>query len=280
MLIIDCHAHLYSPDTTRYPTREDPLRPPPGEGSAEHLRAVSQAAGVTAVRAIQTLTYYGFDNRYLCDTARANPDWVCGVATLDPDNPESPALLRRYVRESGVRSLRSIPSGAHRTFDDDGVRALWAVAAEEGITIDLFLMEAAMVPSAAKLLDAFPQLTVGFCHCMDLRPGPDLDENLQTVLGLARFPNLYAKVDFVATGTNQPYPCADLQPACLAIIRAYGAERCLWGSCYPNALWTPRVSYTEHLRLFSEVLPLTERERQLILGENARRIWFPHLNDE
>ena len=96
------------------------------------------------------------------------------MATLDPDDPASPALLRRYIREFGVKSLRSIPSEARGTFDDDGVRALWRTAAEEGITIDLFLMEAAMVPSATKLLTAFPQLTVGFCHCMDLRPGPKL----------------------------------------------------------------------------------------------------------
>jgi predicted TIM-barrel fold metal-dependent hydrolase len=277
MLIIDCHAHLYSDDPLRYPALAEPLCPPPGTGTVEHLHEESQAAGVTAVRAIQTRTYYGFDNRYLCDSAQAHPDWVCGVVTLDPDNPESPAILRRQVRESGVKSLRSIPSEAHRTFDDDGVRALWRVAADEGITIDLFLMQPEMVESAAKLLAEFPQLTAGFCHCMDLRPGPDLDANLQTVLRLSRFPNLYPKVDFVATGTEEAYPCADLHQPCLAIIKEYGAERCLWGSCYPNGLWTPKVSYAEHLRIFTEALPLADDDKRLILGENARRIWFPEL---
>lgn len=277
MLIIDCHAHLYADDAARYPTLAEPLRPPPGTGTAEHLRAESRAAGVAAVRAIQTRTYYGFDNRYVCDVARANPDWVCGVVTLDPDDPASPAILRDAVRESGVRSLRSIPSEAQRTFDTAGVRALWRVAAEEGITIDLFLMDPALVASAAMLLAEFPQLIAGFCHCMDLRPGPDLEENLQTVLRLSRFPNLYPKVDFVATGTEQPYPCADLHQPALAIIAAYGAERCLWGSCYPNGLWTPKVSYAEHLRIFTEALPLSDADKRLILGENARRIWFPAL---
>ncbi|MFN8541305.1 MAG: amidohydrolase family protein [Thermomicrobiales bacterium] len=277
MLIIDCHAHLYADDPARYPVLPKPLNPPPGTGTVEHLREESRAAGVTAVRAIQTRTYYGFDNRYLCDSASAHPDWICGVVTLDPDNPESPAILRRQVRESGVKSLRSIPSEAHRTFDDAGVRALWRVAAEEGITIDLFLMEPAMVESAARLLAEFPQLTAGFCHCMDLKPGAELAENLRIVLGLSRFPNLYPKVDFIATGTEEGYPCADLHQSCLEIIRAYGAERCLWGSCYPNGLWTPRVSYAEHLRIFTEALPLTEEEKRLILGENARRIWFPDL---
>ena len=133
------------------------------------------------------------------------------------------------------------------------------------------------MPSATALLEAFSQLTVGFCHCMDLQPGPALAGNLATVLSLARYPHLYPKVDFIGTGTREAYPCADLHDACLAIVRAYGAERCLWGSCYPNGLWTPQISYAEHMRLFSEALPLSDAERRLILGENARRLWFPHL---
>ena len=29
MLIIDCHAHLYGEDPSKYPTIDNPLRPPP-----------------------------------------------------------------------------------------------------------------------------------------------------------------------------------------------------------------------------------------------------------
>jgi hypothetical protein len=110
------------------------------------------------------------------------------------------------VRRYGVKSLRSIPSNKAKSFDDPGVRALWKVVVEEGTTIDLFLMRFAMVESAAKMLAEFPQLTFGFCHCMDLKPGPNLPRDLKAVLDLARFKNLYAKADFVGTGTQRPYP--------------------------------------------------------------------------
>ena len=43
MLVIDCHAHIYSPDEKRYPVRKDPLRPPPGKGSVEHLRQMLES---------------------------------------------------------------------------------------------------------------------------------------------------------------------------------------------------------------------------------------------
>ncbi|MBS1983493.1 MAG: amidohydrolase [Bdellovibrionales bacterium] len=280
MLVIDCHAHITSFDERRYQPKDKPLRPPKGVGSAEHLHQTIKAAGVRAVRAIQTVSFYGYDNRYLCDQTKVNPDWMCGVCTLDPDDPHSVLDLRRFIRDYGVRSLRSVPSNQRKTFDDPGVRALWKVVAEEGITIDLFLMRPEHIEGAVKMLEEHPKLTIGFCHCMDLKPGPALQENLKKVLSLSRFPNLYPKVDFIGTGSQRPYPCEDLHEPCMQIIRTYGAERCLWTSSYPNKLWTPMVSYQEHLRIFKEALPLTDKERRLILGENARKIWFPKLKPE
>ena len=277
MLIVDCHAHIYSPDEKRYQPKDKPLRPPGGKGSAEDLRRVSQANGVQAVRAIQTISFYGYDNRYLCDSAKANRSWMRGVCTLDPDDPHSPGLLQQFAREYGVASLRSVPSPSRKTFDDPGVRALWKMAAAEGVTIDIFLMRPDMVASATRLLGDFPKMTVGFCHCMDLKPGPLLAPSLDAVLKLSRFPNLYPKLDFIGTGTQRKFPCEDLHAPCLKIINAYGPERCVWTSCFPNDLWTPKITYAEHLRIFTEVLPLKAEARRQILGETARRLWFPEL---
>lgn len=274
VLIIDCHAHIYSFDERRYPPRPNPFRPPKGVGSAEHLHHISQAAGVSAVRAIQTVTFYGYDNSYLADATQTHRDWMCGVCTLDPDDPRSPGVLRQLVRRYGVKSLRSIPSNQAKSFDATSVRALWKVAADEGITIDLFLMQYPMVESATKMMSEFSRFTYGFCHCMDLKPGPNLARDLKAVCDLARFKNLYAKVDFIGTGSQREYPCEDLHDTAMQVIRAYGAERCVWASSYPNEIWTPKVTYEQHLRLFTEVLPLKDAERKLILGENARRIWF------
>jgi predicted TIM-barrel fold metal-dependent hydrolase len=151
------------------------------------------------------------------------------------------------------------------------------MASDEGLTIDLFLMRREMVPSAEKLLRDFPRMTVGFCHCMDLKPGPLLAPSLAAVLKLSRFSNLYPKLDFIGTGTQRKFPCEDLHEPCLRIIDAYGAERCVWTSSFPNDLWTPKITYAEHLRIFTEVLPLSTNARRQILGETARRLWFPEI---
>ena len=65
--------------------------------------------------------------------------------------------------------------------------------------------------------------------------------------------------------------------AALKVIDAYGPERCVWASVYPNQLWTPKITYAEHLKIFTHALGLKEEAKRSILGETARKIWFPEL---
>ena len=278
MLIIDCHAHITSPDEERYPPRaNNPLRVPVGTGSLDELRQTSLANGVTAVRAVHTVSFYDYDNRYLADAAKLNPSWVAGVCTLEPDDPHSPGLMEEYIRDYGVKTLRSTPGNKRTTFDHEGVRKLWKICADRGATVDIFLMNPNHVESAEKLFQEFTEMPIGFDHCMDLKPGPLYDRVLGEVLRLSKYKNLYAKVDFISTGTEQGYPGSDLHDAVRKIIDTYGPERCVWGSNFPNSLWTPKVTYAEHLRIFTEALGLSDEVKAQVLGETARKLWFPQL---
>lgn len=273
MPIVDTHAHIYAPDEERYPPIAEPLRPPGRKGSLEDLRHEAQANGVDLVCAIQTSTFYRFDNRYICDSARAEPDWVAGVCTLDPDDPGSPEMLARYVREYGIRGVRSIPA-ADGTLDDLGVRSLWKAALEQGIVVNL-LIGHEQAGEADRLLRRFPGLRVVLDHCLNMRAGPGLDAELDAVLRLSRHENLFAKLSFVPTGSAIGYPCEDMHAACMSVIEAFGPARCVWGSDFPCELWAPNVTFAEHLRIFTHDLPLGTAERDAILGETAMRLWFP-----
>ncbi|MBL8232650.1 MAG: amidohydrolase [Bryobacterales bacterium] len=272
MLIIDTHAHIYSPDERKYPPIEKPLRVPGGKGSLEDLRKESAENGVTAACLIQTSTYYRFDNRYICDSALASKSWAAGVCTLDPDDPHSPGLLKHYAQKFGVRGMRSIPAKDGR-LDHPGVRALWKAATEAGIVINV-LIGREKASELERMLAAFPKLRVVLDHCLNLKAGPEMQTVLDAVLRLAKFSNLHAKLTFLPTGSMSGYPCDDMHAPCMKIVEAYGAERCIWGSDFPCELWTPRVTYTEHLRIFRKDLPLREEARAQILGETARRLWF------
>ena len=52
----------------------------------------------------------------------------------------------------------------------------------------------------------------------------------------------------------------------VALIREYGAERVLFGTDFP--MWSPKAELERFM-----ALPLDERERNLILSENAKKIY-------
>src|SRR2546425_2560271 len=272
MLIIDTHAHIYAEDEKRYAPIDKPLRPPEVKGRLGRLRAMSASHGVRAVCLIQTSTFYRFDNRYICDSAKVSSDWAAGVCTLDPDDPHSPDLLFQYKRECGIKGMRSIP-GESGKIDDGGVRNLWKKAADEGMVVNA-LIHHENTENLSRMLGDFTSLRVVLDHCMYPAIGPEYDAILNDVLRLSRFKNLYAKLTFVPMGSKQKYPCTDLHDAVLEIVDAFGADRCMWGSDFPCELWTPGISYSQHLQIFLSDLPLRDQARQQILGLTAKKLWF------
>jgi predicted TIM-barrel fold metal-dependent hydrolase len=271
-VIVDTHAHIYSPDETAYPAIEKPYRPPAGTGSPDHLRREAAAAGVDRVMMVQTTTFYGWDNTFVRDTAAVSGDWAVGVCTLDPDHPHSPDILDALVRRSNVRALRTYVSRPGGRYDHPGNRRLYEAARRLGIVVNA-LLSAQTADDLSRLLGDFPDLPVVLDHCLALHSGPTFVSTVAKVVELARHPNLHAKLTFLPTGSAEEYPFRDMHQACRRIVDAYGAERCIWGSDFPTELWCPKVTYSGHLQLFREELGLTAEEQAAILGETATRLY-------
>jgi predicted TIM-barrel fold metal-dependent hydrolase len=271
-LLVDCHAHIYSDDATAYPTIEKPNRPPAGKGTLAHLRQEMNAAGVTHVTAIQTSTFYRWDNRFLADSARQHRDFMVGVCTLNPDDPASHALLENLVRESNVRGMRSIPAKSGR-LDDPGVDALWATAERLGIVINV-LVNRNKTDEVEALARRHSSLRLVIDHCLNLKAGAELEPTLIDLERLARLPKTHAKLTFIPTGSAEAYPCRDMHDPCRRIIAAFGPDRCVWGSNFPCELWNPKATYAQHLAIFTRELGLGAKAKAAILGETAWRLWF------
>jgi L-fuconolactonase len=271
-LIIDCHAHVYGEDESKYPTIANPYRPPLGKGTPAHLRRQLAAAGVGFATAVQTSTFYGWDNRFVADTARENTDLLVGVCTLNPDDPGSPELLARYVRESNVRGLRSIPGRSGR-YVVPGVEALWSAAEQLGIVVSVNTGRDKR-PELESLARRHAELRVVIDHCLYLSAGKEGEATLDDMRMLARLPNVYAKLSCVVTGSAESYPFADMHEPCRQVIAAFGPDRCVWGSDFPCELWCPKATYVEHLRVFAREMGLDAEAKRWILGETARRLYF------
>jgi L-fuconolactonase len=272
VLIIDSHAHVYAEDDQRYPPVANPIRPPARTGSLSRLLALAQENSVTGLCIVQPGTFYGWDNRFICELPERLQNSAAAICSLDPDDSNSYQQLKQHTRFCGIRGLRSYPaSDGH--LDSPGVVQLWQSAGEEGITINV-LIQVHHTDQLARMLEQFPRQPVVIDHCLITGRDSDLRLVLKSMLRLARFPNTYAKLSFLPLGSNEEYPFPGLHDTCKSIIAGYGADRCLWGSNFPCELWTPGTSYADHLRLFTTELGLPDSAKAAILGRTAHRLWF------
>jgi predicted TIM-barrel fold metal-dependent hydrolase len=139
-----------------------------------------------------------------------------------------------------------------------------------------------------RLLELLPDLVVvinhlGFCPSIwdemrvDEHGRPRFDvalppDSLETIVGLARHPNVYVKMSGQYAFSQQPYPYLDLVPVVDRVYRAFGAERMMWASDYPWIKTEP--GYTEMLALVDQQLPgINADERLAIRGGTAARLF-------
>lgn len=271
-LVIDCHAHIYGEDETKYPTIESPRRPPAGKGTIAHLQREMKAADVRHVTAVQTSSYYRWDNRFTMDASRAHKNFMVGICTLNPDDPGSPDLLETYVKHYNARGMRSIPGQSGR-FDDPGVEALWDKAGELGVVVNV-LTRGEKQREVEALAQRHPGLRIVIDHCLYPKAGPTLEPTLKAVTALAGLPNTHAKLSFVPGGSNEAFPFRDMHEACHRIINAFGADRCVWGSGFPCELWCPKSTYQKNLQVFTHEMGLDEDTKKKVLGKTAFGLWF------
>jgi predicted TIM-barrel fold metal-dependent hydrolase len=109
---------------------------------------------------------------------------------------------------------------------------------------------------------------------LNLKAGQEQNATLADVVRLAKRENTHAKLTYLGMGSAGDYPFRDLHESCRKIIAAYTPDRCVWGSDFPCELWTPKATYSQKLRLFTEVLGLGAAAQEAILGKVALRLYF------
>lgn len=269
---IDTHAHVNSNDDVRYPPVQDPVRPPGTSGTLASLKRHAEENGITRICVVQPSSFYGWDSRFICDLALAEPDNIAAICTLNPEDATSPASVARLKKHYRIRGIRSLPASDGR-IDHPGVKDLWRACAENDITINVFIKRD-KAQELANLLNEFPGVRCVIDHCLHLAAEPDVDATLNALLSLAQFPNTFAKLTSQSFDEKDSYPYRSLHEPLRRIIASYSPSRCVWGSNFPCELWTPRSTYRQNLELFSRELGLSPETQEAIFWNTPSRLWF------
>ena len=183
-------------------------------------------------------------------------------------------MLEDAVNNYSVRGLRGT-SDQNGEIGSQNVRRLWSKARDLGIVVNCMVMDdlesVYEIELMARQLD---DLNIVIDHCFMLNTFRKTEESLVALERLAKLPNVHAKLTSGTHGSSRVYPNEDMHAPLKRVIEAFTPDRWVWGSNFPNALWSKGTSYAQNLSLFTDKMGLSNSDKEAILSKTAERLWF------
>jgi predicted TIM-barrel fold metal-dependent hydrolase len=268
--IIDPHVHVWKHDP-KYPFAEG-ARVPDRDATPEMLLDLMSANGVSKTVLIQVI-HYKYDNRYLRDVLKQNPEWFQGVCRVDPLDAAAPDHLSRLTAE-GFRGVRLSPAGnaSGDWFRGPLMLPLWKRCSQLNVPMTV-LAPIARMPDVALLLEKTPDLTVVIDHMADCPI--DQPTELEKLIALKRYPNVFVKISHTWSISKQPYPWLDAQEHVKRLYYAYGPQRLMWATDWP--IVEGYSSYAKALTVVRDDMQfLNSDDLRWMLAKTVERVWpFP-----
>lgn len=287
--IIDAHAHLW----LRQDTEVDglPIRTleqgrslfmgeirqmvPPfmtdGVNSAEVFLSNMDYAQVAA--AVITQEYIdGIQNDYLEEVVSRYPNrfFVCGMCEF-----RKPGFFAQ-AKELIARGFKAIKIPAHRLLlkegrvmlNSDEMMQMFHYMEEQGVMLSIDLADGVtQVAEMEEIIQECPRLKIAVGH-FGMVTQPDWEEQIR----LARHPHVMIESGGITWLFNDEfYPFNGAVKAIRRAIEWVGVEKLMWGSDYPRTITA--ITYKMSYDFITKSQELTEDEKQLFLGENARRFY-------
>ena len=258
-MIIDSHAHIF-PDKIAQKAvagignfyKELTMH---CDGTADSLIKQGEAAGITKfiVQSVATVPVQVESiNDFIAGCVKKYPDKFIGFAAMHPDYEDPEKEIDRAI-SLGLKGVKLHPDFQQFAIDDPKAMKIYEII--EGrlpllIHTGDIRYKYSHPQMLVNVLDRFPKLDVIGAHF----GGWSEWDNAAKILGGRRL--------WVDTSSS----LYSMTPEhARELIDAFGVENVLFGTDYP--MWT-----AEHeLELFNKI-PLTEKEREMILHENAEKL--------
>ena len=268
--ILDPHVHVWKRDP-KYPFAEG-AKPPDRDATPEMLLELMKANGVSKTVIIQVI-HYKYDNSYLADVLKQYPKMFQGVARVDPLDPAAPDHLSKLTAQ-GFRGVRISPAGnaSGDWFHGPLMPPLWKRAHELKVPMTV-LAPITRMPEVGVLLEKLPDLTVVIDHMADCPV--DQPAELEKLIALKRYPNLFVKISHTWSLSKQPYPWLDAQELVKRLHQSFGPQRLMWATDWP--IVEGHSTYAKALTVVRDDMKfLNDEDKSWMLSKTIERVWaFP-----
>ena len=299
--LLDTHAHLIADDWERYPALAfTPDLPVPDRPTftmtAEQLLAHMDYHGVASACLVQRGHVYGYDNRYILDSAAQYPDRFHPVVILDTQDPgtaEAYRKLVKYNRVAGFRMANSRPWILDTAWlSSPSAMDVWKACADLGTPMTLIVFDNQLtyvLPLIKLIAQMYPDLSIILDHGampfgisqyevalreeagerVIMPPAPDYGMD-GTISIFEDMPNIFFKITEINMErlVKAGVAAADL---IRVMVDRFGPDRLVWGSDVGQSmLW----DYAEKVRMaVGACSRLSTLEADNFLHGNAARIY-------
>ena len=296
-LIIDAHSHLWLKQDTSWngkPIRslrngrsiflgEEVQMIPPfiidGRNTAEVFLSNMDYAQVSAAVVVQEFID-GFQNDYLAEVSRQYPDrfFVFGMAdylrleTGDRRQETAEQLLKRGFNGLAIPGHRLMG----QPLTSEAMMQMFRMMEREGALLSITLEDGdRQTGELGEVIAECPRLKIAIGHLGMANPPQTPcweNESWRQQISLARNENVMIETGGITWLYNSEfYPFPSAVRAIREAADLVGYDRLMWGSDYPRTITaiTYRMSYDFLLK----TPELTDDEKRLLLGDNARRFY-------
>jgi predicted TIM-barrel fold metal-dependent hydrolase len=277
-LIIDTHLEVWTIDPKfpfAHPERPN-LKVPiaaPIENQVEQMKDFGLKYAV-----LVNPRYFGWDNSYISYGLHKYPNLFVAHGLINPLEPDVAGKLRYWVKDHGFQGMRFSPIYHPKSewLNSKEHYPLWREAEKLGAVFNYYILPHQM-PMLEDMAGRFPGVKIVIDHLgkPDLHlsdPWPEF----RKMFRLKRFPQVWVSAsEPYELSLAKDFPYADTVPFFKATYEEFGGQQIIWGTGYPRPRW--ELPMDKELEFVDKVLDFyTEKDRRLILGENALRIWkFP-----
>ena len=259
--VIDSHCHIY-PIKIATPAVDSTGRfynmTALGDGTVDSLLEIGKETGIDrfVVQSVATTPHQVKSiNEFIADEVLQHKDTLIGLGTLHPDSPDLKGDFE-HIKELGLHGVKLHPDIQKFKIDDYRCLKIYELCEKENMPILMhtgdYRFDFSNPNRLVPILDIYKNLTIIGAH---LGGWSVWDEAVDK---LVKYENFY--VD----SSSSLYKLSVERAT--EIIRLYGANRVLFGSDYP--VFSPNIELNRFM-----ALPLTDKERKMILSENVLKLY-------
>lgn len=237
-LLFDSHAHLIIDDPVRYPVAPaggaagpmdltDPM-------TAERLLKEMDENGVRRAVLVQRASVYGYDNRYVCESAAKYPKRFRAVVSIDAAAADAGDRVRYWVRDQGATGIRLMEPVKGADLSWLVAPQVWRAAVDLDVPVCVHFFRwnrLAGLAALADILSSLPEVRVVVDHfsnmaCESGPPDYGLDAALRALVRHSRACVKFTTIPLGALARQG----IDAARVLARMLTEFGAERLMWGS--------------------------------------------------